>query len=520
MKKVILVFMILFVISSGNFAAAVPCFAAGAVSGPDSEGMYHLYGPDYDDQALKNLNFLAYRLPNFIQSEGGIKSAPERAAIAKICSDDIPKLLRQRFGDIVLNVRTVTQALNRGVEISQNVSYESLCGNYFYTLTSMPREDITKFFLVLRSYIPAGQMNNDISKIDGNSVFYDWYEDDGDTLSSMWVFGAIAHNLRNVKPMAYDGKYVFWHKAKIEMLIDLMSSGDLGKYTNSKLATVLYKQLQDGLKNFEKIKEINDALRGQTMKTLIVGVMVVLVMAGASQTTGQAATPTEKKAAAGEKIRRLVWDDESNKYIPKEEADAKWKASNWCKAVRYTLSDVPAIVKETEHGDSFVGIKSEIISCKNVAEDMQQRYGDIIFNLTQILPSKDYVQKTRGISYATLCRNFKGNLARMSYDDIATFFFIFGSSFDKNFETGDEPYFGLFPDGIEPSVTKRGPGYLMYYIADKIAKAEDKPEKIFWIKFKLNMLLDMLKGQDIQKYTRSKRGEAILKFFKEGCVDE
>lgn len=252
------------------------------------------------------------------------------------------------------------------------------------------------------------------------------------------------------------------------------------------------------------------------MKTLILGVMVVLVMAGASQ----AATPTEKKAAAGENIRQLEWDSENKKYIPKEEADAKKKASNWCKAVRYTLSDVPAIVKETKHGDSFVDIKSEIISCKNVAEDMQQRYGDIIFNLTQILPSKDYVQKTRGISYATLCRNFSGNLACMSYADIATFFFIFGSSFGEDFETGDEPYYNLFPDGIEPSITKRTPSYLMYYIADKIANAEDKPGKIFWIKFKLNMLLDMLKGEDIQKYTRSKRGEAILKFFKKGCVDK
>ena len=108
----------------------------------------------------------------------------------------------------------------------------------------------------------------------------------------------------------------------------------------------------------------------------------------------------------------------------------------------------------------------------------------------------------------------------MSHDDIATFFFIFGSSFGKDFETGDEPYFNLFPDIIEHSITKRTSGYLMYYIADKIANAEDKPEKIFWIKFKLNMLLDMLKGKDIQKYTRSKRGESILEFFKKGCVDK
>lgn len=247
MKKVRILVMVLIVI----FAAAVPCFAETK-----------MYGSDADDQAYKNLNFLAYRLPSFIKTDGTMTSAPERAAIAKICSDDVPKLLRQRFGDIVLNVRTVAQALNRGVEISQTVSYESLCGNYFYTLTSMPREDITKFFLVLRSYIPAGQMNNDISKIDGNSVFYDWYEEKGGALSSMWVFEAIAHNLRNVEPMAYDGKYAFWHKAKIEMLIDLMSGKELEKYTNSKLATVLYKQLQDGLKNFEKIREINERLKG------------------------------------------------------------------------------------------------------------------------------------------------------------------------------------------------------------------------------------------------------------------
>lgn len=245
MKRVRILVMVLIVI----FAAAVPCFAET-----------HMYD---NDQAYKNLNFLAYRLPSFIKTEGTMGSAPERAAIAQICRDDIPKLLRQRYGDIVLNIKTVTQALNRGVEISQNVSYESLCGNYFYTLTSMPREDITKFFLVLRSYIPAGQMNNDISKIDGNSVFYDWYEDDGVALTSMWIFGAIAHNLQNVEPMAYDGKYAFWYKVKIEMLIDFMSGRDLKKYTNSKLAVVLYKQLQDGLKNFEKIREIDDALKGK-----------------------------------------------------------------------------------------------------------------------------------------------------------------------------------------------------------------------------------------------------------------
>jgi hypothetical protein len=256
------------------------------------------------------------------------------------------------------------------------------------------------------------------------------------------------------------------------------------------------------------------------MKTLIVGVMVVLVMVGASQAMGQALTPTEKKAAAGEKIKQLVWDDESNKYISKEEADAKWKASNWCKAVRYTLKDVPSIVKTTAHGNSFVDIESERIACKKIAEHMQQRYGDIIFNLTQILPSKDYVQKTRGISYVTLCRNFSENLAPMSYDDIATFFFVFGSSFGEDFETGDEPYYNLIPGGIEPNITQLTPGYLMDYIAYKIANTEDKPKKIFWIKFKLNMLLDMLKGNDIQKYTRSKRGEAILKSFKKGCVDE
>mgnify|MGYP001594432258 CR=1 FL=1 len=247
MKRLGILVMVLIVI----FAAAVPCFAET-----------HMYGKDYNDQAYKNLNFLAYRLPNFIKTEVPM-SAPKRAAIAQICGDDIPKLLRQRYGDIVLNIKTVTQALNRGVEISQSVSYESLCGNYFYTLTSMPREDITKFFLVLRSYIPVAEINNDISKIDGDIVPYDWYEDDGAALTSMWIFGAIAHNLQNVEPMAYDGKYAFWYKAKIEMLIDLMSGRELKKYTNSKLAVVLYKQLQDGLKNYAKIREIDDALKGK-----------------------------------------------------------------------------------------------------------------------------------------------------------------------------------------------------------------------------------------------------------------
>ena len=228
----------------------------------------------------------------------------------------------------------------------------------------------------------------------------------------------------------------------------------------------------------------------------------------------------KKQAAAGEKIRQLVWDDKSNKYIPKEEADAKWKASNWCKGARYMLNDIAATVKKTEHGNSYVDTMSEMKACKVVAEDMQQRYGNIIFNLTQILPSKDYVQKTRGISYATLCRNFSGNLARMSHDDIATFFFIFYSSYGEDFETGDEPYFSLSPDFTLLSPAELTSGNLMRNIAEIIANKEDKPGKIFWIKFKLNMLLDMLKGNDIQKYTRSKRGEAILKSFKKGCVDK
>ena len=108
----------------------------------------------------------------------------------------------------------------------------------------------------------------------------------------------------------------------------------------------------------------------------------------------------------------------------------------------------------------------------------------------------------------------------MSYDDIATFFLIFNSLYVKDFESLDEPYFEFHAYGIGPFVKKPGPGYLIYYIADKIANAEDKPGEIFWIKFKLNMLLDMLKGQDISKYTRSKRGEVFLKFFKKGCVDK
>jgi len=50
------------------------------------------------------------------------------------------------------------------------------------------------------------------------------------------------------------------------------------------------------------------------MKTLIVGVMVVLAM-GASQATGQSLTPTEKKAAAGEKIKQDVTPEETANCI-------------------------------------------------------------------------------------------------------------------------------------------------------------------------------------------------------------
>ena len=45
------------------------------------------------------------------------------------------------------------------------------------------------------------------------------------------------------------------------MIIDLMGGKKLEKYTNSKLVTVLYKQLQDGLENFKKEIEINKQLK-------------------------------------------------------------------------------------------------------------------------------------------------------------------------------------------------------------------------------------------------------------------
>lgn len=177
-------------------------------------------------------------LPSKLKQEASRKSGSYSGAYISSYCETAAKMLKQQFGDIAGNMQTLLSSKNLNTSMIRGISNDSLCGNVFYTLMGMPQQDITKFWLILTTFVPNQFANLDDSytgyflhDINIRLTYVPQHEGD--------VMKMIAYSIATVDDNPKENK-VFWHPLKLNMLVDFMRGKDITKYTNSRFADFLY----------------------------------------------------------------------------------------------------------------------------------------------------------------------------------------------------------------------------------------------------------------------------------------
>lgn len=144
--------------------------------------------------------------------------------------------LPQLYGDLSMQMQHKAIIGDRGVQVSQDVSYKNLCGNYFTNLARMDAQDISTFVLILGSVIaPSQDIDENASQEAADDIKF-WLDplqmDNGEILiNTIAKFIAQREN---------DPQHKFWYKLKNNMLLAFMKGQDITRYTRSKFGQNLY----------------------------------------------------------------------------------------------------------------------------------------------------------------------------------------------------------------------------------------------------------------------------------------